>query len=130
MEDKSTAIVRYLQERGFQVAITPDKMVFKKGTKITFDLPNKNLSILRGFIIKKNKNISFDEMMNFELNTNERYADATPFEDGHKEFLYSVKLNLKNGNKIRLFEFVDRNHDGEDFLAELMDVLQRTINKA
>lgn len=130
MEDKSTNIVKYLENCGFQVAITPDYIVFKKGAKITFDLVKKELSVLKGLIFKKQLSYNFSELVNFELVTDERYADATPFQDGHKEFTYAVKLNLKNGKKLRLFEFIDRDKDGENYLAELMDIMKRTIIEA
>ena len=125
--DKTAEIVSFLETSGFQVAITPQQIVFKKGKKLTFDLESKELYVLKNVPWKVKNTYPFSRMTNFELITTEQYADATPFQDGHKEFVHSVRLNFENGKKLRLFSFVDRNPSGNSLLTVLMDLLRRVI---
>ena len=127
IEDKTAEIVSFLESSGFQVAITPQQVVFKKGRKVTFDLENQELSVLKNVPWKVKNTYSFNSMNNFELITIEQYADATPFADGNKEFAHTVRLNFNSGKQLRLFSFVNRNPDGGKLLGVLMDMLRRII---
>ena len=126
-EDKSTEIVSFLENNGVHVAITPQQVVFQKGRKVTFDVEHQELSILKNVPWKVKNTYPFSLLRNFELITTEQFADATPFSDGNKEYIHTVRLNFKSGKIVKLFSFVDRDPDGSDKLSTLMDLLRRVI---
>ena len=127
IEDKTAEIVSFLEKNKFQVAITPHQVVFKKGRKITFDVDAQELSILKNVPWKVKKTYAFNTISNFELITVEQFADATPFSDGNKEYIRTVKMNFESGKSIRMFNFIDRDPEGEEQLGILMELLRRII---
>ena len=126
-ETISPEIIAFLEKNEFMVSLSPEKLIFKKGKVITFDLSIKELSITKSFPWKVNNSYPFEQLNNFEVMTTEQYADATPFHDGYKEYIHSVRLNLSTGKVIKLFNFTDRDPKGEKKLGVLVDTLRQLI---
>lgn len=126
-DNKTSEIVSFLKLNGFDVSLTPYTIVISKGRKLTFDLENRLLIITKKFPWKTNSEYSFDNMDGFELFTSEQYADATPFEDGNKEYIHTIVLNLTNKKRLRLLGFVARDMDGEKKLSALLAYLTKII---
>lgn len=128
VEDNSAEIVSFLEKNGFEVNISKSEVSIKRSRTHTFDLDQREFRVSRRTPWKKPKVFLFSNIRNFEFETIEQYADASPFHDGYKEYIHTVDMGLKDGmKKLRLFSFVDRDPEGEHILGKLMDYLSRLI---
>lgn len=123
-ENQIQEVVTFLKNRGYEIEFNNQKVVFKKGIKITLDKGTREIEIIKGFPFKTTKHFPFEQIRNIELIATEKYGVATPFEDGYLEYVYSIKAFLHSGKVLALFNFVDRNPEIAPLLNNLVSYLQ------
>ena len=128
MEDNTEAIVSYLKKSGVEVVFSKEKIVINKGKNVTIDFQNHELVVIKKFPWKSNKKYPFSILRGIEVESDEQFADATPFQDGYREYYHSVNFKLVSGKTVNVFTIVDRNKEGHELLGEFVQLLRGQIN--
>ena len=85
---------------------------WKFPSNINFDSKKKLLSLRSPLFVKAN--FAYDDIKNVSVSTTSQSAGVSPFEEGNKDIIYRVYIELGGNRAIRLLKLKSRKEMSED----------------